>query len=176
MRHREHTFKIGRTSAHRRSLLANQVCSLIHAGEIHTTVVKAKETKRLAEKMITLGKKGGLHNRRLAISTLHNVEAVKELFETVAPKFSERNGGYTRIIRTGQRIGDAAETCLLQWVEDSVQKRTGKRRKKQEKTAEATKTESQTAAEPAQAKGETPAEPVSETPPPSSTGKDVAAP
>lgn len=118
MRHKKHTFKIGRTGAHRAALLANQVCSLIFSKEIKTTLVKAKETKRLAEKMVTLAKKGTLHARRLAISKLRNEDAVKVLFEELAPKYMERKGGYTRIIQLGSRIGDAAEICMLQWVGD----------------------------------------------------------
>ncbi len=117
MRHRKHTFKIGRSGAHRRSLLANQVCSLITEGEIRTTVTKAKETRRLAEKMVTLGKTGDLHRRRLAVSRLRDKAAVALLFSEIAPKYSGREGGYTRIVRTGQRTGDGADMCLLQWVE-----------------------------------------------------------
>ena len=118
MRHRKHTFKIGRSGAHRKALLANQVCSLITEGSIKTTVVKAKETRRFADRMVTLGKKGDLHHRRLAIAKLRNKDAVAQLFSEVAPKFSNRDGGYTRIIRLGNRIGDAAEMCILQWVEE----------------------------------------------------------
>ena len=147
MRHRKHTFKIGKTSAHRKAMLANQVCSLIEVGEIKTTIVKAKETKRLAEKMITLGKRGGLHNRRLAISKLRNEEAVKVLFDVVAPKFAERRGGYTRILRLGTRIGDAAEMCLLQWVENSVPKKTGKRQTKKSEKADDTSAPAEKSAE-----------------------------
>ncbi len=120
MRHKKHTFKIGRTDSHRKSLLANQVCSLILAKKINTTLVKAKETKRIADKMVTLAKSGTLHDRRRAISKLHNTDAVKILFDEIAPSFSDRKGGYTRIIQLGRRIGDAAEMCILQWVEFSM--------------------------------------------------------
>ncbi len=120
MRHRKYTFKIGRTSAHRRALLGNAVCSLIQAGRIRTTVAKAKEVRRLAEKMITLGKKGTLHARRLAIAKLHQPAVVAELFSDVAPRYQERNGGYTRIIRLGNRIGDGAEMCILELVGEPV--------------------------------------------------------
>lgn len=120
MRHRKHTFKIGRKPAHRSALLANQVCSLIQEGRIETTVVKAKETKRLAEKMVTLGKRGQLAQRRKAIAVLHQVDAVKKLFETIAPKYSARPGGFCRIIKLGLRVGDAAQTCYLEWVESEV--------------------------------------------------------
>lgn len=132
MRHRKYTFKIGRTGAHRRTLLANQVCSLICSGEIRTTVPKAKETRRLAEKMVSFGKQGDLHHRRLAISRLRNKDAVKILFSEIAPKYAERHGGYTRIIRLGKRIGDSAELCILQWVEESLPDKTSSTASKKE--------------------------------------------
>ena len=128
MRHRKHTFKIGRTGAHRKALLANQVCSLINEGQIRTTIVKAKETRRLAEKMVTMGKIGDLHHRRMAISKLRDKDAVAALFSEVAPKYASRDGGYTRIIRLGTRIGDAAEMCLLQWVEEEDSKKPKKQK------------------------------------------------
>jgi len=127
MRHRKYSFKIGRTSAHRKALLANQTCSLILASEIRTTIVKAKETRRVAEKMVTLAKKGTLHCRRRAISKLRDKDAVRILFNDIAPKYMERNGGYTRIIRLGQRQGDAAEMCILQWVEEALATQSNKK-------------------------------------------------
>ncbi len=138
MRHKKHTFKIGRTGAHRTALLANQVCSLVFSKEIKTTLVKAKETKRLAEKMVTLAKKGTLHARRLAISKLRNKDAVKVLFDELAPQYTERKGGYTRIIQLGQRIGDAAEICILQWVGEigKVEKKATSAKKVAEKVEE----------------------------------------
>ncbi|MCK5804658.1 MAG: 50S ribosomal protein L17 [Lentisphaeria bacterium] len=117
MRHRKFTFKIGRTSAHRRSLLANAVCSLFKSGRIKTTIPKAKQIRRLAEKTITLGKKGTLHARRIAISRLRQPDVVAEVFSEIAPKYEGRQGGYTRILRLGRRIGDAAELCFLELVE-----------------------------------------------------------
>lgn len=117
MRHRVHTFKIGRTGAHRRAMLANMVSSLFEHGQIQTTIVKAKEARRVAEKLITLGKKGDLHRRRLAIARMRNKDAVKVLFDEIAPKYADRNGGYTRIMRLGKRLGDGAEMCILQLVE-----------------------------------------------------------
>lgn len=117
MRHKVHTFKIGRSSAHRKAMLANMVSSLFEHGQIKTTLVKAKELRRFADKMITLGKKGDLHRRRLAISKMRNKDAVKKLFDEIAPGFAERDGGYTRIIKLGNRIGDGAEMCLIQLVE-----------------------------------------------------------
>jgi large subunit ribosomal protein L17 len=122
MRHRKHIFKIGRSSSHRKALLANQTCSLIFSNEIKTTIVKAKETRRIAEKMVTLAKKGTLHDRRRAISKLRDVDAVRMLFEEIGPKFESRCGGYTRIIHLGQRRGDGAEMCILQWVEGNQPK------------------------------------------------------
>jgi large subunit ribosomal protein L17 len=140
MRHKVHTFKIGRSGAHRRAMLANMVSSLIEHGQIKTTLTKAKEARRFADKMVTLGKKGDLHRRRLAIAKLRDKDAVKKLFEEVAPQFAERNGGYTRIIKLGRRMGDAAEMCILQFVEaDEVVKKSKKSKpaKKTAKTAEA---------------------------------------
>lgn len=129
MRHRKHTFKIGRSGAHRKALLANQVCSLIEEGQIRTTITKAKETRRIAEKMVTLGKVGSLHKRRQAISKLRDKFAVAKLFSEIAPKYASRDGGYTRIIRLGTRLGDAAEMCILQWVEEesTAKKKTTKK-------------------------------------------------
>ncbi len=120
MRHRVHTFKIGKSGAHRRAMLANMISSLIEHGEIKTTVTKAKEARRMADKMITLGKKGTLHHRRQAIAKLRDKVAVKRLFDELAPGYTERVGGYTRIIRLGRRRGDAAEMCLLQLVEEGA--------------------------------------------------------
>lgn len=121
MRHRKHTFKIGRTGAHRRALLANMACSLICEGQIRTTVTKAKELRRYAEKLVTLAKKGTLHHRRQAIAKIKDKDAVSLLFSELAEQFANREGGYTRIIRLSKRRqGDAAEMCLIQWVEAEV--------------------------------------------------------
>ena len=120
MRHRKHTFKIGRSGAHRRALIANMVSSLFYNGQVKTTLVKAKEVRRYAEKLITLGKKGDLHNRRLAIAKIRDKDAVKILFDEIAPKYAERPGGYTRIIKLGHRRGDAAEMCILQLVGEEL--------------------------------------------------------
>ena len=120
MRHRKKTVKLGRTSAHRNELLANLVCALIDNKRIKTTQPKAKAARSLAEKMITLGKKGTLAARRQAIATLKNEESVKELFDVVAPGFASRPGGYTRIIKLGRRISDSSEMLLLEWV-DSIE-------------------------------------------------------
>jgi len=117
MRHRKKTVKLGRTSAHRNELLANLVCALIDSKRIKTTLPKAKAARSLAEKMVTLGKKGTLAARRQAVSTLKNEKSVKELFDAVAPAFAGRSGGYTRIIKLGRRISDGSEMVLIEWVE-----------------------------------------------------------
>ncbi|MBR4956619.1 MAG: 50S ribosomal protein L17 [Lentisphaeria bacterium] len=123
MRHRVDTFKIGRTGAHRRSMLANMVSSLFMNGEIRTTLVKAKEARRFAERLITLGKKADLHHRRLAAARLRDKDAVKKLFNEIAPSYAGRDGGYTRIYKLGTRIGDGAEMCILQMVSEPVEKK-----------------------------------------------------
>ena len=117
MRHRVDTFKIGRSGAHRRAMLAHMVSSLFEHGRIETTIVKAKAAASFAERLITLGKKGEIHHRRLAFARLRNKEAVKTLFDEIAPVYADRNGGYTRIFKLGKRRGDAAETCILMLVE-----------------------------------------------------------
>jgi large subunit ribosomal protein L17 len=117
MRHQNKTVKLGRTAEHRKALLANQVCSLIEHQRIKTTLAKAKAVRPLAEKMVTLGKKGSLHARRTALSVLRQKDAVKKLFDEIAPRSANRNGGYTRIIRLGQRRSDAAPVAFLEWVD-----------------------------------------------------------
>ena len=137
MRHRYFTFKIGRSSAHRTAMIGNQVSSLFMFGQIKTTIVKAKQTRRVAEKMITYAKKGDLHHRRLAISKIRDEDAVRKLFSEIAPKYAERKGGYTRIIRVGQRLGDAAEMCILQLVgEENTLKPAKKKKSAAKKTAD----------------------------------------
>ena len=153
MRHRVATFKIGRSSAHRRAMLANMVSSLFTNGQIQTTLVKAKEARRFAEKLITIGKKGDLHRRRLAVSKLRDKSAVKVLFDEIAPAYEGRNGGYTRILKLGVRRGDAAEMCILQLVkEDSATKPA----KKSEVKVEEAKVEAVKAEESAVAEAEAP--------------------
>src|SRR5688572_15920123 len=143
MRHLKRTAKLGRTSEHRNMMLANLVCSLIKHKRVTTTLAKAKAARSVADKMVTLGKSGTLHDRRLAAARLHqqsksqheskearekwkkNEDVVRILFDEIAPVFKERRGGYTRIIRlggtvgkyAGQRQGDSAEMVLLEWVE-----------------------------------------------------------
>jgi large subunit ribosomal protein L17 len=117
MRHRRAGKKLGRDSAHRRALYSNLAGALIEHGRIKTTVAKAKAVKPLAEQMITLGKRGDLHARRLALAELRSQDVVHQLFAEVAPRFAGRPGGYTRIVKLGPRQGDAAEMVYLELVD-----------------------------------------------------------
>jgi large subunit ribosomal protein L17 len=121
MRHRKKTVKLGRSQAHRDSLLANQVCSLIEHRRIKTTLAKAKATKPLAERMLTLGKKGDLHARRIAIAYLKHKDIVKKLFTEIAPAAADRKGGYTRIVKLGARLSDSAPMAYLEWVDYAIE-------------------------------------------------------
>jgi large subunit ribosomal protein L17 len=133
MRHRNYGKKLSRNTEHRRALLRNLVTSLILEERIETTVAKAKAARTEAERMITLGKRGSLHARRLAASYILTAAAVKKLFEDVAKRYASRPGGYTRIVRTGWRKGDGAETAVLELVGTEVlQKRAEARAKKVE--------------------------------------------
>ena len=121
MRHLKRTAKLGRTSEHRNAMLANLVCSLITHRRVTTTLARAKAARSVAEKMVTLGKKGTIHSRRLAVARLHQEDAAKILFKEIAPAFRDRNGGYTRIIKMNQRNGDAAQRAILEWVDEIAQ-------------------------------------------------------
>lgn len=111
------TRKLGRPTAHRMMMLRNLVTSLLENGKIVTTEAKAKEVRSLAEKMITLGKKNTLHTKRQALGFITKREVVVKLFDEIAPKYAERNGGYTRIIKAGPRRGDAAPMAILELVD-----------------------------------------------------------
>ena len=117
MRHRRSGRKLGRDAAHRKALYANLTAALIEHGLIKTTVPKAKEVRPLAEQMITLGRRGDLAARRQAVSELRSKEVVKMLFDEVAPRFADRPGGYSRIVKLGPRQGDAAEMAYLELVD-----------------------------------------------------------
>jgi large subunit ribosomal protein L17 len=135
MRHLKRTAKLGRTNKHRNAMLANLVCSLIRERRVTTTLAKARAARSVAEKMVTLGKHGTLHHRRLAAARLRargrslgqtreeyarwrkEEDVVRILFEEIAPAYKERKGGYTRIIKLGQRQGDAAQKAILEWVD-----------------------------------------------------------
>ena len=120
MRHQKKTVKLGRTAEHRRALLSNQVCSLIQHRRIKTTLAKAKAVRPLADRMVTLGKNGSLHARRNALSVLRHKDAVKKLFDEIAPASAERNGGYTRIIKLGQRKSDSARMAFIEWIDAAI--------------------------------------------------------
>ena len=108
--------KLGRRTDHRDAMLRNQVQSLLEHGRIKTTLTRAKETRRVAEKMITLAKKGDLHSRRQVMAYVYRDDIAHKLFEEIAPRYEERNGGYTRILKLGPRMGDSAEMCILELV------------------------------------------------------------
>ena len=108
--------KLGRPSAHRKSMLRNLVTDLFREGRIQTTDCRAKEARREAEKLITLAKRGDLHARRQALAFIFDESVVTKLFDEIAPRYENRNGGYTRVIKTGPRRGDAAEMAILELV------------------------------------------------------------
>ena len=108
--------KLGRPTDHRLAMLRNLVTSLLREEKIETTLTRAKETRRMAERMITLGKRGDLHSRRLALAYIYDEDVVTKLFNEIAPKYADRNGGYTRIIKVGPRRGDAAEKAIIELV------------------------------------------------------------
>jgi large subunit ribosomal protein L17 len=145
MRHQKKTIKLGRTADHRKALLANQVCSLIEHQRIKTTLAKAKAVRPLAEHMVTLGKNGSIHARRTALAALRQKKAVKKLFDDIAPRSAERNGGYTRIVKLGQRKSDSAPMAFIEWVDTAevTKQKPAEEKKAKRKEAEAkpTKTE-----------------------------------
>jgi large subunit ribosomal protein L17 len=143
MRHRNAGFKLGRNTSHRRALLRNLVTSVIIEDRVETTVAKAKAVRPLVEKMITLGKKGDLHSRRQALSFLMTDDSVKRLFDTVAPRYGDRQGGYLRIVKTGFQKGDGAEKAFIELLgaekqlDEKRQKREEVKAKKRAELAEA---------------------------------------
>lgn len=138
MRHRNAGFKLGRNTSHRRAMLRNLVTSIIVMDRVETTITKCKATRPIVEKMITLGKRGDVHARRQAAAYLMTPESVDRLFSVVAPRYGARNGGYSRITRTGARKGDAAEMAFIELLgaehelNDKAQKRADARAKKRE--------------------------------------------
>jgi large subunit ribosomal protein L17 len=138
MRHRNAGYKLGRNTSHRRAVLRNLVTSIIVMDRVETTITKCKATRPIVEKMITLGKRGDVHARRQAAAYLMTPESVDRLFAVVAPRYAARNGGYSRITRTGARKGDAAEMAFIellgaeQELNEKAQKRTEARAKKRE--------------------------------------------
>jgi len=149
MRHRKDHRKLSRTHSHRRALLRNLVTSLIQHERIETTLAKAKEARRVGERMITFAKRGDLSARRQVARFVHGGDNVRKLFETVAPWYETRNGGYTRILKIGRRLGDAGEMALLELVKSPELKE--KLRKEEEAAAKAAKAAGKLA--PARGKG-----------------------
>jgi len=117
MRHGKVHRKLNRTAEHRKAMFANMAASLIKHEQIITTLPKAKELRPIVEKLVTLAKKGGLHARRQAIAEIRDVTQVKKLFEVIGPRYKERDGGYTRIMKAGFRYGDAAPMAVIEFVD-----------------------------------------------------------
>ena len=117
MRHGNGYRKLNRTHEHRKAMFANMVCSLVEHEQIKTTLPKAKELKRIIDKMITLGKKGDLHSRRIAQSRMRQEDAVKKLFDVLGPRYQEREGGYARVLKAGFRYGDMAPMAIIELVD-----------------------------------------------------------
>jgi large subunit ribosomal protein L17 len=131
MRHRKAGYKLGRNPAHRRATLRNLVTNVIERERVQTTLTRAKAARPLVERMITLGKRDSLHARRQAGAYLMTPDATRKLFATIAPRFAERNGGYTRIVRAGFRIGDGAEVAILELLGSELKKKEKKPKKKE---------------------------------------------
>jgi len=136
MRHLVSGSKLGRQPAHRRATLRNLVTNLIEKERIQTTLLRAKAARPIAERMITLGKRDSLHSRRQAAAFLMTPGATKKLFADLAPRFADRPGGYTRIIRTGWRIGDGAELAILEFLGSELKKKEKKAKKAGAETPE----------------------------------------
>ena len=117
MRHRQSGRKLNRTSSHRKSLFKNMAQALLKHEQIVTTLPKAKELKRVVEKLITLGKKGNLHSRRLAFNQIRDKDMVSKLFDNLAKRYSDRKGGYTRVLKAGFRYGDSAPMAVIELVD-----------------------------------------------------------
>ncbi len=131
MRHRRKGRKLGRTASHRKAMFRNMVTDFLDKERIVTTLAKAKELRPFAEKMITLGKRENLHSRRKALSIIRRKSVVHKLFESLAPRYADREGGYTRILRLGFRKGDDAETAIIELVDREGEEETPKKAKKE---------------------------------------------
>jgi len=147
MRHRKGGFKLQRNPSARRALLRGLATNVIERDRIVTTVTKAKAVRPWVEKMITLGKRDTLHSRRQVAAFLQTPEAVKKLFDTLAPRFSQQDGGYTRIIRLGPRKGDGAEEVVIEILGTELKKRAEERRKRKEERLKRQQEESESAEE-----------------------------
>lgn len=152
MRHGKKGNHLGRQTAHRKAMLANMACSLIEHKRINTTVAKAKALKVFVEPLVTKCKEDTTHNRRIVFSKLRSKEAVSELFREVAPKVGDRPGGYTRVIKLGSRLGDAAEMALVELVDFNETYNVGEKPKKKKSTRRAGKKKAEDTASTAQPK------------------------
>lgn len=132
MRHRKAGYKLGRNPSHRRATLRNLVTNVIERERVRTTLTRAKAARPLVDRMITLGKRDNLHARRQADAYLMTGDATRKLFADLAPRFAERNGGYTRIVRVGFRVGDGAEVAILELIGSELKKKEKKPKKKRE--------------------------------------------
>jgi large subunit ribosomal protein L17 len=141
MRHRKNGRQLSRTAEHRRALLRNLVTELFRHERIETTEAKAKEARRVADRMITFAKRGDLHARRRVDSYLMSREVTRKLFDTIAPWYTERNGGYTRVLKTRARLGDGGEMALLELVKSEKQMETDRRRREEAAAAKAAEAE-----------------------------------
>ena len=128
MRHQKQGRLLNRTASHRKAMFANMAAALIEHEQIVTTLPKAKDLRPIAEKLITLGKRGDLHARRLAISQIRDVEQVKKLFEVLGPRYKDRNGGYCRVLKAGFRYGDNAPLAVIEFVDRDVEAKGAKDR------------------------------------------------
>ena len=135
MRHRNTGRKLGRTSDHKKAMLRNMVTSFLKEEKITTTDAKAKELRSVADKMITLGKEGTLHSRRQALAYIRDKETTKKLFEDLSSRFAERNGGYTRIVKVGNRVGDNAPVSIIELVSRGEEKKSKGKDKGKSKVA-----------------------------------------
>jgi large subunit ribosomal protein L17 len=120
MRHGKVHRKFNRTAEHRRAMFGNMVAALIKHEQIVTTLPKAKDLRPIVEKLVTLGKRGGLHARRQAVAEIRDVAMVKKLFEVIGPRYKDRNGGYTRVVKAGFRYGDNAARAVIEFVDRDV--------------------------------------------------------
>ena len=120
MRHGNGYRKLNRTHEHRKAMFANMVCSLVEHEQITTTLPKAKELKRIADKIVTLAKKGNLHSRRLLMARVKQEDAVRKLIDVLAPRYSERSGGYSRVLKAGFRHGDMAPMAIIEFVDRDI--------------------------------------------------------
>ena len=154
MRHKNSITKFGRTSSHRKAMFANMITSLFRHERITTTVDKAKVARRFAEKLITVAKKDGLHARRVANKTVRDDEVLDKLFKVIGPRYADRNGGYTRVIKLAHRIGDGADMAYLELVDRIAPSPEKEEKKKERKQARKAKKEAEAKAAEEQAEEE----------------------